>query len=45
MHNGLPMIDRLKYSFSGLPPYDASVVDTQAGLSRLLAPWAEDKAS
>lgn len=36
MHNGLPMIDRLKYSFSGLPPYDASVVDTQAGLSRLL---------
>ncbi len=30
------MIDRLKYSFSGLPPYDASVADTQAGLSRLL---------
>ncbi|MDR8730181.1 M24 family metallopeptidase [Burkholderia pseudomultivorans] len=30
------MIDRLKYSFSGLPPYDACVADTQAGLSRLL---------
>ncbi|KVN60171.1 M24 family metallopeptidase [Burkholderia stagnalis] len=30
------MIDRLKYSFSGLPPYDASVDETQAGLSRLL---------
>ncbi|MCA3847593.1 MAG: aminopeptidase P family N-terminal domain-containing protein, partial [Burkholderia sp.] len=30
------MIDRLKYSFSGLPSYDASVADTQAGLSRLL---------
>ncbi|MGU7769811.1 M24 family metallopeptidase [Burkholderia sp. MR1-5-21] len=30
------MIDRLKYSFSGLPPYDASVDDTHAGLSRLL---------
>ncbi len=36
MNNGHPMIDRLKYSFSGLPSYDASVVDTQAGLSRLL---------
>lgn len=36
MNNGHPMIDRLKYSFSGLPPYDASVPDTQAGLSRLL---------
>ncbi|MBR7960659.1 M24 family metallopeptidase [Burkholderia vietnamiensis] len=30
------MIDRLKYSFSGLPPYHARVADTQAGLSRLL---------
>ncbi|KVZ49359.1 X-Pro aminopeptidase [Burkholderia ubonensis] len=30
------MIDRLKYSFSGLPPYDASVDETHAGLSRLL---------
>ncbi len=36
MNNGHTMIDRLKYSFSGLPPYDASVADTQAGLSRLL---------
>ncbi|MBN3792342.1 M24 family metallopeptidase [Burkholderia sp. Ac-20353] len=30
------MIDRLKYSFSSLPPYDASVDETHAGLSRLL---------
>ncbi|MBY4866240.1 M24 family metallopeptidase [Burkholderia anthina] len=30
------MIDRLKYNFSGLPPYDASVADAQAGLSRVL---------
>ncbi|RQS64214.1 M24 family metallopeptidase [Burkholderia sp. Bp8963] len=30
------MIDRLKYSFSSLPPYDASVDVTHAGLSRLL---------
>ncbi|WP_175718652.1 M24 family metallopeptidase [Burkholderia anthina] len=30
------MIDRLKYTFSGLPPYDASVAAAQAGLSRVL---------
>nr|WP_175802495.1 M24 family metallopeptidase [Burkholderia anthina] len=30
------MIDRLKYTFSGLPPYDASVADAQAGLSHVL---------
>ncbi|AOJ10751.1 M24 family metallopeptidase [Burkholderia mayonis] len=30
------MIDRLKYSFSDLTPYDASVVDTHARLSRLI---------
>ncbi|MDN7676586.1 M24 family metallopeptidase [Burkholderia oklahomensis] len=30
------MIDRLKYSFSDLTPYDASVVDAHARLSRLL---------
>ncbi|WP_034177632.1 aminopeptidase P family N-terminal domain-containing protein, partial [Burkholderia ambifaria] len=30
------MIDRLKYSFSGLPSYDACVADTQRGLSRVL---------
>lgn len=30
------MIDRLKYSFSGLAPYDASMSDTHAGLSALV---------
>ncbi|CAJ3003429.1 M24 family metallopeptidase [Burkholderia pseudomallei] len=30
------MIDRLKYSFTDLARYDASVVDTHAGLSRLI---------
>lgn len=30
------MIDRLKYSFASLAPYDACVADTHAGLSRLM---------
>ncbi|MDW9255698.1 peptidase M24 domain protein [Burkholderia thailandensis] len=30
------MIDRLKYSFTDLARYDASVVDTHAGLSHLI---------
>src|SRR5579875_2800554 len=30
------MIDRLTYSFSSLSPYQASVADTQAALSRAL---------
>ncbi|MGS0893063.1 M24 family metallopeptidase [Burkholderia stagnalis] len=38
------MIDRLKYSFSGLPPYDAVVADTHAGLSRLLDTMGLDAA-